>query len=297
MNPGWYWPWCCPNRYCHYGRYGIRPPKSQNKTLYNPDAGACNSPCSKSNYRACRNRISTREYKKQNIDTRTQADYQLKSTSTVSPRSSSLSLLPSLITLPPGGVCSPSEFGVGGSGRTTSGRSTLLGGGVGFIESFAACTTIIGGGGADAGTGAGGGGAVLGVRGVTGVPGTSYWSSSGSSISGNPLSRDGGGGNLKSFRIVPVCLRRSAIFRARVVGESYSSSSLSSSSWSEGSEAGRGSIRAMASASDERLRGVSPCGCPGTWLKKELLRNGGLLGLDTGAGIGLTSRMWMGGDC
>jgi len=154
----------------------------------------------------------------------------------------------------------------------TSGRSTLLGGGVGFIESFAACTTIIGAG-----------GAVLGVRGVTGVPGTSSWSSSGSSISGESLSRDGGGGNLKSFRIVPVCLRLSAVFRARVVGES------SSSSWSEGSEAGRGSIRAMVSVSDERLSGASPRGGPGTWLKKELVRNGGLLGLDTGAGIGLTS--------
>ena len=236
--------------------------------------------------------IETR-IQKQNIDMRTQADYQLKSTSTVSPRSSSLSLLPSLTILPPGGVCSPSEFGVGGSGRTTSGRSTLLGGGVGFIESFAACTTIMGG----VGAGAGGGGAVLGVRGVTGVPGTSYWSSSGSSISGKPLSRDGGGGNLKSFRIVPVCLRRSAVFRARVVGESYSSSSSSSSSWSEGSEAGRGSICAMVAVSDERLRGVSPCGRPGTWLKKGLLRNGGLLGLDTGAGIGLTSPMWMGGVC
>ena len=243
--------------------------------------------------------IDTR-IQKQNIDTRTQAIYQLKSTSTVSPRSSSLSLLPSLIILPPGGVFSPSEFGVGGSGRTTSGRSTLLGGGVGFTESFAACTTIMGGGGAGAVAFAvavkvaGGGGADLGVRGVTGVPGTSYWSSSGSSMSGKPLSRDGGGGNLKSFRIVPVCFRRSAIFRARVVGESYSSSSSSSSSWSEGSEAGRGSICAMVS---ERLRGVSPCGGPGIWLKKELLRNGGLLGLDTGAGIGLTSLMWMGGDC
>ena len=58
-------------------------------------------------------------------------------------------------------------------------------------------------------------------------------------------------------------------------------------------------IRAVVSVSDadERLSGVSPCGVPGTWLKKELLNNGGLLGLGTGAGIGLTSPVWMGGDC
>ena len=42
---------------------------------------------------------------------------------------------------------------------------------------------------------------------------------------------------------------------------------------------------------------VSPCGVPGTWLRKELLRNRRLLGLRTGAGIGLTPPIWMGGDC
>ena len=139
---------------------------------------------------------------------------------------------------------------------------------MGFIELFAACTTIIGGGGA--------GRTVLGVRGVTGVPGTSSWSSSGSSISGKPLSRGGGGGNLKSFRTLPVCLRLSVVFRARVVG-----GSPSSSPWSEASEGGRGSIRAtvFVSDADERMSGVSPCGVPGIGLKNELLRNGGVLGL------------------
>ena len=44
------------------------------------------------------------------------------------------------------------------------------------------------------------------------------------------------------------------------------------------------------------MSGVSPCGVPGTWLRKELLRDGGLLGLGTGAGIGLISLVWMGAD-
>src|SRR5258706_1511522 len=73
---------------------GNRPPKSQNETLYNSDAGACNAHCS--------DRGTTIEPVEQSMDTKIQADYQLKSTSTVSLRSSSLSLLPSLITLPPG---------------------------------------------------------------------------------------------------------------------------------------------------------------------------------------------------
>ena len=60
-----------------------------------------------------------------------QTDYQLKST--VSPRSSSLSFLPSLIKRPLGCVGSPSEFGVGESRRTASSRSNLWGGGVRFI--------------------------------------------------------------------------------------------------------------------------------------------------------------------
>ena len=99
---------------------------------------------------------------------------------------------------------------------------------------------------------------------------------------------------MKSFHILPIGLRLSAVFRARVVVESPSSSS-----WSEGSEGGKGSILAAVSVSDadERLSGASPCGVPGTWLKKELLNIGGLLGLGTGAGIGLTSPVWMGGDC
>ena len=45
------------------------------------------------------------------------------------------------------------------------------------------------------------------------------------------------------------------------------------------------------------MSGASPCGVPGTWLKKELLRNGGLPGLGTGAGTGLTSPVWRGGNC
>ena len=56
-----------------------------------------------------------------------QSDYQLKSTSTVSRRSSSLSFLPSLINRPPENRCvgSPSEFGVGESKRIASSRSTI----------------------------------------------------------------------------------------------------------------------------------------------------------------------------
>ena len=44
------------------------------------------------------------------------------------------------------------------------------------------------------------------------------------------------------------------------------------------------------------MSGDSSCDVPGTWLRKKLLRNGELLGLGTGAGIGLTSPVWMGAD-
>ena len=54
-----------------------------------------------------------------------QPDYQFKSTSTVSPRSSSLSFLWSLRNRPPGCDGSPSEFRVGESRRIAPSRSTL----------------------------------------------------------------------------------------------------------------------------------------------------------------------------
>ena len=51
-------------------------------------------------------------------------------------------------------------------------------------------------------------------------------------------------------------------------------------SWSEGRSASKGWIRATVSVTDadEQMSGVSPCGVSGTWLRKELVRNGGLLG-------------------
>ena len=71
---------------------------------------------------------------------------------------------------------------------------------------------------------------------------------------------------------------------------------VSFSSWSDGNEGGRGSIRATVSVSDADERRFA-LWCSWYLVEEGTVAHGRLLGLRTGAGIGLTPPIWMGGDC